>query len=312
MTRKTAQAGTATLFADDAAPATKQPIVKTQPAKRRQEVTTAQPRRNQVAKTEPVPINMLSMLAQLAADPRVQPDKMQAILNIQKEMRAEEARRAFIAAKIRMRPELPIIDARGRIKIESKGGKAGQNTAYAKFFDLNQAIKPVLDKHGFDLWFEPAAAGTEGRLQLIGHLDHVEGHSVICTIPLTVEAGGSKNNVQGIGSSLSYGKRYATVLMLNLDSKAAPEIDDDGVAAGKMIADNRAAGTDEEIKGLTKKQVADLKAAIEDCGVGTETFCGKYEIDSVEELPPKLLGEAMTACRNFKANRAASAKVQNG
>jgi hypothetical protein len=51
------------------------------------------------------------------------------------------------------------------------------------------------------------------------------------TLPL--DTSGSKNNVQAVGSSTSYGKRYTATLLLNIRTKGE---DDDGHAGGDQRA----------------------------------------------------------------------------
>lgn len=261
--------------------------------------------RNEVAKSEPPPVSMLSIVAQLARDPAVNPEKMQAILNIQKELRAEEARMAFTRGKILMRPKLPTINENGLIDVPEKAGKTGYKRPHAKMIDINTGIKPVLTEHGFDLWFEPSSM-PDGRLCMIGHLDHIDGHGQKCEVPMSIDASGGKNNQQGVGSSYRYAQRYATVFLLNLDSKAPVDADDDAKAAGKLERE-QAKLKDSAVEFLTPKQVTDLEAAITDCGIGTEKFCTHYSIAEVSDLPPKLLGEALKACRTYKENQAGKA-----
>lgn len=261
--------------------------------------------RNEIAKSEPPPVSMLSIVAQLARDPAVNPEKMQAILNIQKELRAEEARMAFTRAKVAMRKHLPVIDEKGMIEVPAKTGKTGYKRPHAKMIDINIAIKPVLDAYGFDLWFEPSST-ENGKLCMIGHLEHVDGHYRTCEIPMSVDESGGKNNQQGVGSSYRYAQRYATVFLLNIDSRAPQDTDDDAKAAGKLERD-QAKLKDSAVEFLTPKQVTDLEAAITDCGIGAEKFCAHYSIAEVSDLPPKLFSEALKACRTYKENQAGKA-----
>lgn len=257
---------------------------------------------------EPTPVNMLALIAQMAANPRCNPEKMRALIDMQKELAVEEARRSFTAAFLNMHEKLPTINADGKIEIEAKAGsnKKRQSTPYATFHNLHQITTPILRQFGFVMSFAPDAM-PDGRLIMRATLDHVDsGGFKTGMIVLPVETSGSKNNVQGVGSSISYGKRYLKVTMLNIITLAPEDKDDDGRAAGKMPGGSGTARRQpdtEEIHALTTKQVAELKKAIEDCGVGEDTFCNKYEIERVEELAPNMLGEALAACVGFKKRR---------
>jgi phage FluMu protein gp41 len=252
--------------------------------------------------------SVLKILADAAADPNVNPDKMRALLDLQKEIRAEEAKQDFTESFIAMRPNLPIISAMGRIIIEPKPGKRGQKTPYATFNEIHKRVTPVLSQHGFVLNFAPDAL-ADGRLVMTATLEHRAGHAKHGRIVLPAETSGSKNNVQGVGSAISYGKRYLYVTMLNLISEASEDVDDDGQAAGKL---ERSAARPAEIQVLTQKQVADLRKKIEAVGATEEMFCNRFEIERLEDLPPAQLGEAKQACDAFAQRKAAAQRGDNG
>lgn len=242
----------------------------------------------------PAPVNMLAVIAKAAADPNVNPDKMRALLDLQKEIMAEEARISFTAAFIEMQAELPTITADGRIVIEGKPGKRGQNTPYAKFSTINSVVKPILKKHGFSLSFSAAPSPDGTRLNVLGYLDHVRGHQRSTTFPLPAETSGSKNNVQGWGSTFSYGKRYAAIALLNIVSEAKEDADTDGRSFKEM---------DDASATISNAQKTKLEKAIEFCGVGLDKFCHHYNITATTELPAAMFNEAMKACQDFADKR---------
>jgi hypothetical protein len=263
-----------------------------------------------VAKFEPRPTNLLVAFAQAASDPACNPEKMKALSDMVDKMKAEEAEVAFTEAYIDMQEELPSISATGRIEIAAKVGSRGQSTPYAKYDEIMRVIKPILKKYKFALMVvsEPNPSGVgvivRGTLSRVhktqyGKATHVK--QTIIAVPL--ENSGSKNNVQGIGSSLSYAKRYGVIQLLNIISHA--EVDDDRDGHGPKPKKGAAAETaepeaDPNAK-ITGAQAKELLAAINDCGVGPATFLQKYEIDAVHELPARLFLEAKKACADFGA-----------
>lgn len=252
------------------------------------------------------PKNMLAIIAAAAANPAVDVAKMEALLRMQREIVAEEARIAFVEDFIGMQSELPVINRTGKIEIPPKDGKKGQVTPYATFNEINRVTKPILQRHNFSLAFH-TEAGPDGRLVVHGTLAHKRGYARETTLALPLETSGSKNNVQGVGSSMSYGKRYAAIALLNLVSDSIEDRDDDGIsAAGK----SRAAKVEidgeivrDDTPRLTQKQLDDLRDAIEACGVGADRFKAHYQIQRIEDLPPSRLAEAMKACRDFITKR---------
>lgn len=178
--------------------------------------------------------SMLEIIGRAAADPRCDTAKMRELLDMQKDIEAEASKRAFTEAFIALSAELPEIRTDGRIEIrakDAKGERTGavqQATPYASFQGIMQVVKPLLIKHGFSLSFatEPSPDGT--RIIVRGRLEHKGGHARETAFPLPAETSGSKNNVQGWGSSFSYGRRYCTLGLLNIVSRAREDVDRDG------------------------------------------------------------------------------------
>lgn len=196
-------------------------------------IRTTKPPPDQPTKlpAKPPEPTVLSIIAQVASDPRADPEKMRLLLDMQKEVRAEESRMTFLRAMLALRKELPSINKDGKIEIHPKPGARSQRiqiTLFASFENLHTSIEPILLRHGFVLWFEPAERTGGPGIKIIGHLDHIEGHGVTCSIPLPSDTTGSKNENQGVGSAISYGKRYATIALLNIRSEAKEDKDVDG------------------------------------------------------------------------------------
>ena len=195
------------------------------PPKRTPKLQTATTNGTAVAKIEPRPTNLLVAFAQAASDPACNPEKMEALSRMVDKMKAEEAEVAFTEAYIDMQEELPSISATGRIEIAAKAGGRGQSTPYAKFDEIMRVVKPILKKHKFALMVvsEPNPSGVgvivRGSLSRVHETQYGKAtHSKETIISVPLENSGSKNNVQGIGSSLSYAKRYSVIQLLNIIS----------------------------------------------------------------------------------------------
>lgn len=187
---------------------------------------------NAVAKVEtpqePAPANvspMLAMVERAARDPAVDIDKLERLWQMKERADALAARAAFDAAMADMQSELPSITERGEIKDRS----GNVQSRYAKWEDVNTAIKPVMQAHGFALSFR---TDFSDGITVVGVLSHSAGHREETSIKLPSDTSGSKNAVQAIGSSVSYGKRYTAGALLNLTSGGE---DDGGVAAGNRL-----------------------------------------------------------------------------
>jgi len=244
-----------------------------------QQVAVAEPDALPEAQREPVTI--LDIINRAAFDPSVDANKIERLLEMTLKFQAADAKTAYARAMIAMKPQLPIIDRKGRIVIHEKGkektdANIQQSTPYARWEDIDAAITPILAAHGFVLTFR-TGAGAEGRITVTGILTHKDGHSEESTMPLPLDTSGSKNNVQAAGSSTSYGKRYTATALLNIRTKGE---DDDGVKGGEpgTVTEEQA----ERILELLTRDRADVSL-----------FCKSMKIDSIIDLPAARYGEAI-------------------
>lgn len=168
------------------------------------------------------PNDMMSIMRQALMSPDVSIEKFNRLVDIQEKIKRINAETEFNIALVEMQPNLPSVEKNGAIKFTDKNNNI-QNTPYAKYEDIMEAIKPFLSEHGFALSFSSEREGD--RVIIIGKLSHRAGHSEKVVIPIPLDTTGSKNKVQAIGSSLTYGKRYAVGLLLNIVTKG---MDNDG------------------------------------------------------------------------------------
>jgi hypothetical protein len=259
----------------------------------------------------PEPTNMLAVIARAAADPRTDVAKMQALLSMQKDIMADDSKRAFNLAFIALQNDLPSVGRDGKIEIRQKdaqgnreNGRVQQSTPYATFNNIMKTIKPLLNRHGFALSFSTEPAGD--RILVKGLLEG-HGHERSTAFPLPAETSGSKNNVQGWGSSMSYGKRYCTIALLNIVSDAAEDADTDGHAGNfKPAKGGGMAEAPPEVDKVSDEQAISLRDEIEAADVPIKKFLDHYDIVKVADLPANLFEAAKKGCRDYAANREAA------
>jgi hypothetical protein len=229
----------------------------------------------------PAPISesdaFLAMIERAARDPSVDIDKMERLFAMRERMQAQQAKTAYLVALAEMQPKLPIVTKRGIINTNEKderGAKTGSQKAmskYALWEDINEAITPILKDGGFSLSFR-ISHPTPDRVAVAAVLGHREGHTEETTLALPIDATGAKNNVQGWGSSVSYGKRYTALALLNISARGE---DDDGNAAGGKPVEKITAEQAESLKALAKKTNLDLQIIYE-----------HFKVDDVADLTP--------------------------
>jgi hypothetical protein len=237
---------------------------------------------------EPIDLSggLLGVIARAARDPSVDIDKMERLLEMQERVLAREAKTAYAVALAELQPSLPIISERGKILNKSNQVQS----TYAFWEDVNEAIRPMLSEAGFSLSFRTGRAGND--ITVTGVLTHRDGHSEETTIALPADASGSKNAVQAVASSTSYGKRYTAFALLNITTKGE---DDDGKKAGDPPS-------------IDDAEYAMLKNLIEASGANTNRFLEKYGIDAVANLPKAKLKDAVDALNAYALQKRAKAE----
>lgn len=221
---------------------------------------------------------ILSVIQRAAADPACDIEKMERLMAMHERMQTTSASAAFNAAMAEMQCDLPSIAERGK----------GHGTIkYATLEDINDVVKPIMQRYGFAVSFkvEHAPAG----ISVTGILMHKAGHREQTTMLLPSDTSGSKNAVQAVGSSVSYGKRYVMSALLNITTRGE---DDDGLAAVPVA-------------NVTPVQATAINALLARCTEKTnDWFIGEY---GAAECVPKSRHDVLVGQLN-KAIKAAEQK----
>ena len=117
---------------------------------------------------------------------------------------------------------------------------------------------------------------------------HESGDTLECSVPLIV----GKNDMQGLGSAITYARRYGLMSMAGI----APE-DDDGNAAAK--APPKAVSPDQFIK---------LRDKAQEAGVAEAKVASLGGVTDLQQFPADKLESAM---KKLDATIAANAKTEN-
>lgn len=233
-------------------------------------VVKIEPQASAVAAPQSESSALISMIERAARDPSVDIDKMERLFLMKERMDATAAKAAYLAALADMQTKLPVIDKKGMIDrgTHKTTGAAQKGSPYAKFEDVIEAVNPVLAAHGFSLSFR-IDMSEPGRLKTTAVLGHRGGHSEETSISLPIDDSGGKNNVQGWGSSASYGKRYTAFALLNIVARGE---DDDGKAAGATTT-------------ITEDQVIELRDIILAVGADEKRFCALGGVERLADIP---------------------------
>ena len=255
----------------------------------------ATPRRRAVAAAPPAPVdvsapgNLLSAIVGMARDPSMDADKLERFLAMQERMEARQAAAAFNAAFVRLQAALPRVKKNGSLSYpKNKNDPDGPKVKIANFArceDIDAAIRPLLEAEGFALSFRTQPRpGDGGGLIVTCVLMHTEGHSTETSIPVPLDTSGGKNNIQGYGSALSYGKRYTTCAALNIITE---DEDDDAKQAAHY----------DEAAEITEAQALEIEALLLKTKVSRPDFMAHYQVDSLLKLTAAQHAEALRRLR---------------
>ena len=111
-----------------------------------------------------------------------------------------------------------LMEARADIEpIKKSGTNPHFGNKYATLESVIEAVTEPLQKHGF-LLMHRTISNEHGK-SITTELVHESGESFVTAIPLVL----GKNDMQGLGSAITYARRYGIMSLLNL-----PAEDDDG------------------------------------------------------------------------------------
>lgn len=242
------------------------------------------------------PATLYQAIIQAARDPSIDAEKMKTLVDLQMQVEANEARKAFTRAFNALQEELPVINKDGIIDhgegTTAKGNKK-LKTKWATYPNIMSVCRPLLRKHGFTLSnvIEPAADAS--RIVVVGYLEHIDGHSRISRFPLGIDTTGSKNNQQGWGSSQQYGMRYNAIALLNIVSEAQQDLDNDGYKKKDDVID--------VVRMISAAEVEELELEIDGTDLTEARVCGGYDVESFKDIPAGKFAEVKRALKAYKA-----------
>lgn len=169
--------------------------------------------------------DVIAQLIELAKDPAIDVVKIEKLIDANERLMRIQAKASFDAAFADMQGELPAITEQGEIKVNGD-----LRSRYAKYEDIIEVIRPILQKHGFAIRHRNEMNGNVQTI--VGILSHRGGHSEEDRFDCPPDKSGGKQDIQAIGSTRSYGQRYTTISLCNIVTKGQ---DKDGQATKETV-----------------------------------------------------------------------------
>jgi hypothetical protein len=207
--------------------------------------------------------SLLNFVALAVKDKDIDVSKLDALLRMQREIVADEAKLKFNQALARMTTGKLRVKKNGRVDL----GQGKGSYDFATWPDMDDVLRPLMEREGFTLSFNMETKDGGGAV-VSGTLLHIDGHSRTVTVPLALDAGAGRNNLQAMGSTLSYGKRYCAEMLFNIVREGA---DDDGKLGGTEF--------------ITAAQAAEIEALLADGGPPRDPFLewiGAVRVENIQ------------------------------
>ena len=222
--------------------------------------------------------SMLSVIERVALDPKSDIEKLERLLSMKERIDEKSAKAAHTSSLVRAMTSMPDIPLNG----------IGHNKKpYATLKDIIKCTRPVLSDNGLALTFDTET--TADAVTVTAVLSHIAGHSTRVSISLPRDASGNKNVVQSVGSSQTYGQRYAAQAILGLS--LGEDTDDDGASSGA-------------INTISPEQFIKLRDLVESTGADENKFLLAFGAPSLEQFPSDKFQNAIAALeRKMKGSK---------
>ncbi len=189
--------------------------------------------------------------------------------------------------------------AQGQLEGAKKDSKNPHfKSSYADLASVWDACRDALSSNQIAVIQAPGAVAS-GVVEITTILAHSSGEwfRETLTVPL------AKVDAQGLGSAVTYGRRYALAAMVGV----APEDDDGNAAVASRGAANdrpRNGNGHGNVGTVNDEQLVHLQGLASQVGADLQRFCDYFKVASLRDIPAARFDEAVSAL-NAKMKKAA-------
>lgn len=184
-----------------------------------------------------VAVTPMAML-QLAVEKGASVEQLERLMALQERFEANEAKKEFVQAMTRFKESPVIIEKNATVDFTSQKGRT--HYKHATLANVCDAIGPELSKVGISHRWETEQMDG-GMIRVTCILTHSRGHSEKVWLQAGRDESGNKNNIQAVGSTVTYLQRYT--LLAATGMAVADQRDDDaqgGSGSHELPADVKA------------------------------------------------------------------------
>lgn len=213
------------------------------------------------ATKEPSIMEIVSRLANAPIPTLENVTVIERLLLMQERAEDRQAKRQFAEALHALQTERPTINKHGEIWV-----KGALRSTYARIEDLDDVLKPLMDKHGFAFTLSETGI-SEGMRVFDGTLLHRGGAEKTLTINLPLDKSEFRTQVQSEGSTMSYARRQLLKAHFNIIEHG---VDDDG--------------SGQNVQTISDDEEKDLNAKLDEVKASKTGFLKYFEIKKLADL----------------------------
>ena len=186
--------------------------------------TTRSMESKEIAVKQDVAADLFEFIQAKATDPSFDVEKFKELITLAEHVQDRQA--AVVEADRKRTAQQAYNDALRAAQEEMKpivrdAQNRDTSSKYAKMETIDKAIRPIYIKHGFALSFGAIDAAQLGNVKIVCHMGHSAGDSrdyYLEAPPDTTgpKGGGVKTGIQGVGSTVSYLRKYIKLMIFDL------------------------------------------------------------------------------------------------
>lgn len=212
---------------------------------------------------------------ELALNKDMDIDKLTKILDLQERWEKNEAKKAYTQAMADFKKTPLKIIKDKHVSFQTSKGKTQYD--HASLGNVTATINSALAEHGLSASWKTE---QEKGITVTCTITHKLGYSESNTLSSTADTTGTKNNIQALGSTITYLQRYT---LLALTGLATHDQDDDGKTS--------------EVKYITKKQVSEITDMINSTESDEAVLLKWAKAESIEQIPASFYGKIISSLK---------------
>lgn len=191
-------------------------------------------------------------------------ENLTQLLELQERFEKREAEKAFNLSLAAFKANPPKILKDRHVSFDTQKGRTEYD--HASLANVVYTISEGLSKYGLSASWETVQ--DSGLVSVTCILGHELGHEKRTTLSASPDQSGGKNNIQAIGSTVSYLQRYT---LLSITGLATHDQDNDAVSPPP--------------KPISDEQAANIRALIDEVKGDVPALLKYLKVESIEDIP---------------------------